>query len=140
MKIKNLLIACSIFMGINAFSVLSTDPMVSRVSASPINTGTIKYHHLTPNLVGVNSVVARDMNVVSDFGYCTAARCYDLRNFANNPVTFPYFASPRYMSGLVNSVVNNGQWPAYCFITTAARSYNICSYAPAFMTNYVPTF
>ena len=37
MKIKNLLIVCSIFIGINAFCVLSNDPMVSRVSVSPLN-------------------------------------------------------------------------------------------------------
>lgn len=140
MKIKNLLVVCSIFIGINAFCVLSTDPMVSRVSASPLNNDSVKYHHLTPNLVGVNSRVVVNNVVANEFNYCTAARCYDSRVFASNPVTFPYFVSPRYMTGMLNSVVNNGQFPAYCFITTAARSYNICTYSPAFLSNYVPTF
>ena len=132
MKIKNLLVICSFFLGLQIFAMHTNVKHPNK----------LRYMQLSPSNIGILGVdINTPCNIPEEFKFCTAVRCYDLRAFANNPVTMPFFTGPRYFNGVAAAASNNGVFPSYCYVNTTVRTYNICTYSPAFLSSeYTPVY
>ncbi len=88
MKIKNLLVICSLFLGLQIFAM----------HHNATNPKKLRYMQLSPsNIGGILGVdINTPCNIPEEFKFCTAVRCYDLRLFTN-PMTTPLFVGNAYL-------------------------------------------